>query len=103
MTSDLPGAALDDDPISSAQLRYTVRIPVASAAPGPEDTRPFGLRFARPVPSPVTRSYSYCHVQQVAVGGDGRPLIETMGKEWKTKSSTDGDEGPEENWGWEEG
>lgn len=25
-----------------------------------------------------------------------------MGKEWKTKSSTNGDEGPEENWGWEE-
>ena len=28
------GSTLDDDPLSSAQLRYTVRVPVASAAAG---------------------------------------------------------------------
>lgn len=96
------GSTVDDDPLSSAQLRYTVRVPVASATPGPEETRPFGLRFAQTMPTPVTKAFSYCHDQQVAVGDDGRPLSETMGKDWKTKSATDGDEGPEENWGWEE-
>lgn len=32
----------------------------------------------------------------------GRPLAETMGKDWKTKANSDGDEGPEEDYGWEE-
>jgi len=100
--ADLLGTTLDDNPLSSAQLHYTVRVPVVSAAAGPEETRPFGLRFARTMPTPVNRAFSYCHDQQVAVGDDGRPLIETMGKDWKSKSSSDGDEGPEENWGWEE-
>lgn len=100
--ADALGSTLTDDPLSSARLRYTVRVPVASAAPGPEGTRPFGLRFAQSMPTPVTKASSYCHDQQVAVGDDGRPLIETMGKDWKSKSATDGDEGPEENWGWEE-
>lgn len=44
----------------------------------------------------------YDHVRQMAVDGSGRPLIETMGKDWKTKASSDGDEGPEETYGWEE-
>ncbi|WP_370949061.1 putative ATP-grasp-modified RiPP [Amycolatopsis sp. cg5] len=101
--TDLLGSSLNDNPLSSAQLRYTVRVPATSAAPGQEETRPFGLRFTQLVPAPITKPFSYCHDQQVAVDTDGRPLIETMGKEWKTKSSTDGDEGPEENWGWEEG
>jgi putative ATP-grasp target RiPP len=55
------------------------------------------------VPPPRTRDVLYCPDRQVALGADGRPLLETMGKDWKTKASTDGDEGPEENWGWEEG
>jgi putative ATP-grasp target RiPP len=101
--TDLLGAGLNDDPLSSAQLRYTVRVPVASAAPGPEETRPFGLRFTQLVPTPITKAFSYCHDQQVAVDTDGRPLIETMGKGVEDESSADGDEGPEENWGWEEG
>lgn len=101
MTSVLD-PSLDDNPLSSAQIRYCVRGPVASAAPGPASTRPFGLLLSQPRPTPVSRSYSYCHQSQVAVGDDGTPLIETMGKEWESKSSTDGDEGPEENWGWEE-
>jgi putative ATP-grasp target RiPP len=91
--------SLDNNPLSSAQIRYCIRVPVASAAPGPASTRPFGLLFAQARPTPVARSYSYCHESQVAVGDDGVPLIETMGKEWESKSSTDGDEGPEENWG----
>lgn len=100
--ADLPGTLVDADPLSSAQLRYTVRIPAVSAAPGPVSTRPFGLRFAETVPTPVHRTVSYCPTRQLAVDTERRPLIETMGKDWKTKSSTDGDEGPEENWGWEE-
>ncbi|WP_232237704.1 MULTISPECIES: hypothetical protein [Actinoalloteichus] len=39
---------------------------------------------------------------QIAVDLHGRPLIETMGKDWKTKASSDGDEGPEEHYDWEE-
>ncbi|WP_233224148.1 putative ATP-grasp-modified RiPP [Amycolatopsis sp. BJA-103] len=100
--ADLLGSMLDDDPLASARFRYSVRVPVTSAAAGPEETRPFGLRFSQSMPTPVTKVVSYCHDQQVAVDADGRPLIETMGKDWKTKSATDGDEGPEENWGWEE-
>jgi putative ATP-grasp target RiPP len=92
-----PISAHEENPLSSAHIRYHIRIPVVSAAPGPTETRPFGLRHARIVPTPVTRSYIYCPAQQVVIGGDGRPLIETMAKEWESKSSTDGDEGPEEN------
>ncbi|MEU6267500.1 putative ATP-grasp-modified RiPP [Saccharopolyspora shandongensis] len=91
-----------DDPLSSASLRYLVRQPALASQPGPVETRPFALRFARTVPTPVVRRFRYCPDQQVAVDQDGRPLIEKMGKEWESKSSTDGDEGPEENWGWEE-
>jgi putative ATP-grasp target RiPP len=55
------------------------------------------------VPTPVVSRPTYCPEQQLAVDVDGRPLVETKKKkEWKTKSSTDGDEGPEEDWGWEE-
>lgn len=89
-------------PLSSAALRYLVRQPVFAERPGQEETRPFGLRAAKPVDTPVRREFRYCPEKQVAVDDQGRPLVETMGKDWKTKSSTDGDEGPEENWGWEE-
>jgi putative ATP-grasp target RiPP len=95
-------SSLDANPLSSAHVRYTVRQHVAAAAPGPEATRPFGLRFATLVPAPVDKTFTYCHVQQVAVDAEGCPLIETMGKEWETKAQSDGDEGPEEDWGWEE-
>lgn len=87
-----------DSPLSAASLRYLVRHP----APGGRNARPFGLRNAEVVETPRRPRYRYCPEQQVAVDDEGRPLIETLGKDWKTKSSTDGDEGPEENWGWEE-
>lgn len=83
-------------------MRYLVSQPAVASQPGPAATRPFALRFAQTVPTPVTRQIHYCPDQQVALDKDGRPLIETMGKEWESKSCTDGDEGPEENWGWEE-
>jgi putative ATP-grasp target RiPP len=103
--TDVLDPSPQDNPLSSAQIRYTVQVPVASAAPGPRGTRPFGLLAAQGRQPPASRWYSYCHDLQVAVDEDSKPLIESMGKkgkEWKSKSSTDGDEGPEENWGWEE-
>lgn len=92
-----------DSPLSSASLRYLLQQPTVGDLPGPDRTRPFGLAATRVVESPVARDFRYCPRLQVAVDEHGRPLIETLGKkDWKTKASTDGDEGPEENWGWEE-
>jgi putative ATP-grasp target RiPP len=93
---------LESNPLSSGALRYQLRQVVVSADSGPAATRPFGLHRALTVPTPVRPSYRYCPLQQVAVDDDGEPLVETKGKDWKTKGSTDGDEGVEENWGWEE-
>jgi hypothetical protein len=45
----------------------------------------------------------YCNLMQVAVGDDGRPLIERweeeddQAKKWTSKDTTNGDEGPEES------
>jgi len=98
-----------DSPLSSASLRYSLSRTVAADGPGPSETRPFGLRFAQRVPSPVRPEVCYCHQRQVAVDDAGRPLIERMGweedqkKEWESKTYSDGDEGQEEDtWGWEE-
>lgn len=95
-------APTTENPLSSSQVRLERRVTASAPGPGSADTRPFGLRFARTVPTPVRPRAIYCPERQLAVGDDGEPLVETMKKEWKTKSSTDGDEGPEENWGWEE-
>lgn len=96
-------------PLSSASLRLSLLRVVVADGPGAAQTRPFGLRFARTVPTPVRRDIRYCHQRQVAVDGEGRPLIERMGweedqnKEWQSKTYSDGDEGQEEDtWGWEE-
>jgi putative ATP-grasp target RiPP len=94
-----------DSPLSSASLRYSVRPAVTADGPGPATTRPLGLRFSQVVPTPAPALVRYCHKLQVAVDDDGRPLIEeeTSDKQWATKHTTDGDEGPEETtWGWEE-
>ncbi|MGH3855321.1 MAG: putative ATP-grasp-modified RiPP [Pseudonocardiaceae bacterium] len=98
-----------DSPLSSASLRYSLRAKVTADGPGPHETRPFGLHFARTVPTPVRPEICYCHQLQVAVDDHGRPLIERMGwqedqkKEYESKTYSDGDEGQEEDtWGWEE-
>lgn len=97
-----------DSPLSSASLRYSVRPAAIADEPGPRETRPLGLRFARSVPLPVRRQPDYCHRLQVAVDDAGRPLIERLGweedqnKEWETKADSDGNEGAEEDYGWEE-
>jgi putative ATP-grasp target RiPP len=103
-----------DSPLSSASLRYSLSAfnlsgAVVADGPGPHETRPFGLRFAQTVPSPVRPEVCYCHERQVAIDDLGRPLIERMGweedqkKEWESKTYSDGDEGQEEDvWGWAE-
>ena len=97
-----------DSPLSSASLRYSLRAAVAADGPGPRETRPFGLRFAQVVPPPMRPQVRYSHQLQVAVDDAGRPLVERMdreedqGKEWATKTDSDGDEGPEEDYDWEE-
>ena len=94
-----------DSPLSSASLRYRLRETAIADGPGPHETRPLGLRFAKVVPTPVPVRVRYSHELQVAVNDDGRPLIEEENseKQWATKHTTDGDEGPEETtWGWEE-
>jgi putative ATP-grasp target RiPP len=97
-----------DSPLSSASLRYNLRAAVTADGPGPHETRPFGLRFAQTVPIPVRPQVRYSHQLQIAVDDAGQPLVERMdreedqGKEWATKTDSDGDEGPEEDYGWEE-
>lgn len=109
----LPITALSepmDNPLSTAVLRYSLRTKATSDGPGPHETRPFGLRFSVTFPVPVPRSaVRYCHELQVAVDDAGRPLIErwdaedNQAKQWNSKDTTDGDEGPEESvWEWEE-
>lgn len=96
---------LEDNPLSSGHLRYLVRQRVTADSPGPDTTRPFGLRVTTTVPHPVRQGYVYSHALQVAVGEDGRPLVETMGKNWVSKATSDGDEGTEEDhscWAWAE-
>ena len=98
-----------DSPLSSSSLRFSLRSAVTADGPGPHETRPFGLRFAQIVPTPTRLDVHYCHQRQVAIDGDGRPLIERMdweedqNKQWLSKTYSDGDEGQEEDtWGWEE-
>ncbi|MGH3978666.1 MAG: hypothetical protein ACRDRZ_06650 [Pseudonocardiaceae bacterium] len=49
-----------DSPLSSAILRYSLRAAYIADAPGPHDTRPFGLRFAQTVSTPVRPEVRYC-------------------------------------------
>ncbi|MGH3873351.1 MAG: putative ATP-grasp-modified RiPP [Pseudonocardiaceae bacterium] len=100
---------MEDNPLSSGVLRYSLRPVAAADGPGPQQTRPFGLRFSRTMSVPVRQQVRYCHRLQLAVDEDGRPLIERLGseedqgKQWLTKAESDGDEGKEEDtWGWEE-
>jgi len=95
---------LDLDPLSSACLRLSARPVPATSKPSSPDTRPFSLRHAVAVARPVVPAFRYCERQQVAVTDDGRdvPLLLVSGKDWKTKAKSDGDEGEEEDFGWEE-
>lgn len=107
--TDPLGEATEHNPLSSAVLRYSLRTAPEADGPGPNETRPFGLRFSQTMAAPVRQQVRYCQRRQLAVDEDDRPLImrldagEDNGKQWLTKAESDGDEGKEEDtWGWEE-
>jgi glutathione synthase/RimK-type ligase-like ATP-grasp enzyme len=60
------------------------------------------LRFAQHIPPRQRPEYRYSPELQIALDPSGRPLIETMDKDVRTKRHSDGDEGPEEEYDWEE-
>lgn len=60
------------------------------------------LRFAQRAPPPRFPEYRYSPELQIALDLSGRPLIEMMDKDVRTKRHSDGDEGPEEEYDWEE-
>lgn len=94
--------SLLDDPLASAAIRLGARPrPTPELSPWP-DFQPLGLRHLVAVAAAPLPDCTYSHREQVAVDPLGRPLLETMGKDWKTKGSSDGDEGPEEHYDWEE-
>lgn len=87
-------APTGDDPLASAAIRLSTRPGAPEGAIGRSESRPLGLRFLHAMPTPVRPMCSYSPIKQVAVDREGRPLAETMGKDWKTKGNSDGDEGP---------
>lgn len=91
---------MDSNPLSSAALR--LEFPGERSAESASLARPFVLRFARQVPPPQRPKYRYSPELQIALDPSGRPLIETMNKDWLTKRHSDGDEGSEEEYDWEE-
>jgi len=106
------------DPLASASLRYSVRVRPRTTVPSAPDLRPFSLHHAVERPKPVIPSHRYSESLQVAVlpepdsSGEEVPLIWSGGnddepdgpggKKWRTKMKSDGEEGEEEEFGWEE-
>lgn len=91
---------MDSNPLSSAALR--LEFPAERSAESASLAQPFVLRFAQQISSPRHPEYRYSHELQIALDSSGRPLIETMDKDWLTKRHSDGDEGSEEEYDWEE-
>lgn len=90
---------MTSNPLASAAIRLEM---AASRAGIPSADRPLGLRFVQQAPMPALRAHRYSPSAQLSVDETGVPLVVTMGKDWRTKTTTDGDEGPEEDYGWEE-
>ncbi|MGH3795602.1 MAG: putative ATP-grasp-modified RiPP [Pseudonocardiaceae bacterium] len=88
------------NPLSSAALR--LEFPAGRSTESASPSRPFALRFARSVPVPQPPEYRYSPELQIALDPNGLPLIETMNKDWLTKRHSDGVEGIEEEYDWEE-
>lgn len=91
--------ASDGDPLSSSTLRFELRRVVTATCP--TRARPLALRFTCDQPAPRRIPSQYDPQRQIGVENDGTPSIRA-GKDWKTKAQSDGDEGPEEHYGWEE-
>ena len=74
-------------------------------SPTTNAVRPWGLRGLRPIPAVMTdESPTYDEILQVAVAADGTPWV-TMNadKKWSSIAENDGDEGPSELFGWDDG
>lgn len=57
---------LADDPLSTAAVRYQLRTtPSPTDQPNSGPARPFGLRAAKPVPTPVSPTVHYCPQRQL--------------------------------------
>lgn len=91
---------MHSNPLSSAALRF--EFPTKRSVETASSARPFVLQFAHQVPRPQRPRYWYSPELQIALDPDGRPLIETMDKDVRTKRHSDGEEGPEEEYDWEE-
>ncbi|MGH3671931.1 MAG: putative ATP-grasp-modified RiPP [Pseudonocardiaceae bacterium] len=91
---------MDSNPLSSAALR--LESPAQRSTESASPARPFALRFALQVFPPQRPEYRYSPELQIALDPSGRPLIETMDKDVLTRHHSDGDEGPEEEYDWEE-
>ena len=91
---------MDSNPLSSAALR--LESPAQRSAESASSARPFVLRFAQQAPPPRRPEYWYSAELQIALDPSGLPLIEMMDKDVRTKYHSDGDEGPEEEYDWEE-
>lgn len=78
-------------------------VPGDKKGPSGPATRPFGLRKLREMAEPKASRYRYCHERQMAVAADGTGglMIEHMKLEWTTVTNNDGDEGPSEDYDWE--
>jgi putative ATP-grasp target RiPP len=93
---------MDSNPLSSAALRLEFPAGRCSVEPASLGARPFVLRFAQQILPRQRPEYRYSPELQIALDPRGRPLIETMDKDVLTKRHSDGDEGPEEEYDWEE-
>lgn len=101
---------LNDNPLSSAAMRFELFPKPSKGGLGPRALRPLTLLHTESYPLPERPILPYCHQQQVVVDGSGQPLISqgsdprsAKPKEWESKTYSDGDEGQEEDtWGWEE-
>lgn len=91
---------MDPNPLSSAALR--LECPTHRSTESGSSSRPYVLRFAQQVNRPQRPEYEYSGELQIALDAQGRPLIETMDKDWLTKRHSDGAEGVEEEYDWEE-
>jgi putative ATP-grasp target RiPP len=99
-TEYFTGEQMNSNPLSSAALR--LELPAQRSVESASAARPFVLRFAQQLPRPRRPEYRYSPELQIALDPSGRPLIETMDKDVLTKRHSDGDEGPEEEYDWEE-
>lgn len=91
---------MDSNPLSSAALR--LEFPTGQSVESASVVRPFVLRFAQRITPSQRPAYRYSPELQIALDPGGRRLIETMDKDVLTKRHSDGDEGVEEEYDWEE-